>query len=380
MSLYAALFGFAALAYLYGGYLILLVAVAKLLNAKTNRSGTDEEQYPSVTVLLTVHNEVNRIERRLTNLLDCEYPAERLEILVASDGSTDGTDECVRAIADQRVKLFRPVARKGKTDTQNQALTHAHGEIVVFTDADTVVETLSLQELVRPFAIGDVGGVDGHVLFARIDDHGVSCSQGYYWTQELLIRKHESSLGVLAVASGAWMAVRRRLLRPMGMSVGEDCIVPLNVVDQGYRMVHAERAIAYDQMEYEPAREFKTRVRMTLRNWEGTWSFPHLLNPFKHPAIAWSLWSHKILRWLSPVFLLLWLCGSTMLLVSGAESAVVGTPAAIFLLLAVSGAAQDRLRVRLPGGSVAYSFCLANAGFLVGIYKSLRGARITAYR
>lgn len=375
MALVFATFAFSMLVYLYGGYWFFL----KLLKHWQKFGDDDscgEEFYPKLTILITVFNEAKNIEGRIRNVLACEYPADKLEILLASDGSTDGTDAIVAGMEDARIRLFRPAERKGKTDTQNQAIATATGEIVVFTDAETKFDAIFLQEIARPFNDSHVGGVDGHLLFLTETADGVSRSQVFYWRQELQIRELESKLGILAVASGACMAIRRSLFRPMLATVGEDCLIPLNVVDQGYRMVHAEKAIAYDRMEHDPKKEFRTRVRMTLRNWQGTWSYPHLLNPFSHPGYAFSLWSHKVLRWLSPIFLLMWLVGSLILLIEEPLVFWVGLPAAGFLLLALLGA----LRVRLPGASMAYSFSLANAGFAAGVAKAIIGGKILSYK
>lgn len=369
------LIGFGMLIYLYGGYLLCL-KLLKHFGQKPAEDAAEIVELPNCTVLITVFNEENKIEERVSNVLACAYPQDKLEVMVASDGSTDGTDELVQAISDDRVRLFRPAERKGKTDTQNQAIASAKGEIIIFTDADTRFDPAFLQEMARAFMDSRVGGVDGHLLFVTDAADGVSQSQGFYWQQELQIRQLESQLGILAVASGACMAIRRKLFRPMQATVGEDCLVPLDVVNQGFRMAHASKALAFDRMEHDPDKEFRTRVRMTLRNWQGTWSYSQLLNPLRHPGVAFSLWSHKVLRWLSPVFLTLWLGASWMLLIDGSVKQLLGVPGLFFLSAAIVGA----MKLPLPGASVAYSFCLANAGFLVGVVKALSGKTMTTYK
>jgi len=372
---YATLFGVCMLSYLFGGYVLVLLFYSFVKGSRQILQDS-EPQLPSVTILITVFNEVNGINARIKNVLSCEYPGDRLDILVASDGSTDGTDELVKSIKDSRVSLFRPTNRQGKTDTQNRAIALAKGDVVIFTDADTRFDTRFIKEIVKPFEDPAVGGVDGHLLFIKDAVSGVSHSQGFYWRQELAIRALESQLGILAVASGACMAVKRSIFRPMIATVGEDCLIPLDVIDQGYKMIHAEQALAFDRMEHEPAKEFRTRVRMTLRNWQGTWLYPKLLNPFRHPGVAWSLWSHKILRWLSPLFLFIWLFGSVVLLWEESLIWNIGIPGLLFIVNAIAGV----LRVPLPGASICYSFILANAGFFIGVLKALVGQKIITYR
>ena len=176
------------------------------------------------------------------------------------------------------------------------------GPVVIFTDAGSRFEPDFIRRIVAVFSDPSVGAADGHLLFTSDNDNQIAQSQGFYWRYELSLREAESRLGILAVASGACLAVRKQVFRRMDLSIGEDCIVPLDVVTQGLRVVHVPEAIAYDAMENDPEREFRTRVRMTLRNWQGTWSRPQLLNPYKYPGYAFALWSHKLFRWLSPFF------------------------------------------------------------------------------
>lgn len=374
---FIALFGLVVLVYLYGGYAWTLGFLSRLRRVSAPLCDADAD-LPAVTVLITVFNEEGNILARIQNALACDYPSDRVQVIVASDGSTDETDTLVNALDDKRVILFRPGERRGKTDTQNQAMKLATGEVVIFTDADTRFDHDFLVEIVKPFADAGVGGADGHLLFSTDASSGVSQSQGFYWGQELKIRSYESRLGVLAVASGACMAVRRTVFRPMLASVGEDCLIPLDVVAQGYRLVHAERALAFDKMEHDVGREFRTRVRMTLRNWQGTWSYPQLLNPFRQPGIALALWSHKVLRWLSPLFLSLWILPSLYVLFVHGEG--WGLPAMAFVLLALVGAVSNLLGIRMPAASSAFSFFLANVGFLFGVLRAFTGKKIISYR
>jgi cellulose synthase/poly-beta-1,6-N-acetylglucosamine synthase-like glycosyltransferase len=371
------LLGFFVLAYVYYGYAIVLRLLSSRQSPPTFPGKSGE---PSVTVLITVYNEAEKIQDRLINVLDCDYPQDGLEILVASDGSTDGTDDRARELGHPAVRVFRPEKRRGKTDTQNQAIATAKGEIIVFTDADTRFSREFLKEIVIPFYDPKVGGVDGHLLFEVVKGSEVSRSQRAYWSQELAIRAAESRLGILAVASGACMAVRRRLFRPMNAAVGEDCLVPLDVVDQGFRIVHQEQAVAWDQMPDRVSGEFRTRVRMTQRNWQGTWSFPQLLNPLKNPGIAFALWSHKILRWLSPVFLGLLTLSSWLAACSGSLELGIALCVMLFYGVGAVGALAYWCGKQIPIAGAVFSFLLANAGFFCGVWRGVFGRAITVYR
>jgi cellulose synthase/poly-beta-1,6-N-acetylglucosamine synthase-like glycosyltransferase len=376
--------GITLLGYVYGGYYLVLMLAHRYARPVTL---VPRPEAPSVTVLITVCNEESEIRERVQNVLDCEYDLGRLEMLVASDGSTDSTDTIVSSFTDPRVKLYRPQFRMGKSETQNAALALASGEIIVFTDAGTRFARSFLREIVAPFASTTVGGVDGHLLFATADTAPplsqapgpMAQAQGYYWRQELRLRELESDLGILAVASGACLAVRSALLRPLPPAIGEDCVVPLDVVRSGLRMVHVVTAVAYDRMESETRREFRTRVRMTVRNWQGTWRYPELLNPLRNPRLAWALWSHKLLRWLSPFFVLLWLLSSAALLLSRSAAWAAAVPGAVFIIIALVLIAVPATR-SARGWRVAWSFLVANAGFALGVTQALTGRRIVTYR
>ncbi len=367
-----------ALFYIYFGYQLLLSLFALVSRKKV--SYVPATSYPRITVLVTVFNEAEQILDKIKNVLACDYPKEKLEILVASDGSNDGTDDLVKGFDHPSVLLFRPQDRKGKTDTQNQAIKIATGDIIIFTDADTRFSEKFLREIVFPFSSAAIGGVDGHLLFRRVSGNEISESQSLYWMQELKIRKLESELGILAVASGACMAVRKELIGTMAVEVGEDCQLPLEVVSKGYKMVHVDEAIAWDEMPSSPKGEFRTRVRMTQRNWQGTWLYPELLNPLKNPGYAWALWSHKILRWLSPFFFFPWILMSLALVSKGGYNLWVAMPGIVFFIYAVGGAILKKFGRQVPGSGFLWSFIVANCGFMVGVLKGITGNRIVTYR
>ena len=366
-----------ALLYVYAGYF----AIARFVSPRTSPARSDDlHGAPSVTVLITAFNEQAHIGARLENILSCTYQKDRLDIVVASDGSTDGTDQIVLAYGDRGVRLFRPSHRSGKSATQNEALNEITADVVVFTDAKTEFSRSFLKEIIRPFSDAHVGCVDGHLLFKSNDaTDNIATSQGYYWRQELKLRAAESALGLLVVASGACMAVRRRLIKPLPATVGEDCVIPLDVARQGFKTVHAATALAFDVSTHGAQQEFATRVRMTSRNWQGTWMYTDLLNPLRHPGLALSLWSHKILRWLSPFFLLGWCACSVIVLVAGRAPTLLGLPGAAFLVLSLGLTVAPPTRGTL-GLRFLWAFIVANAGFAVGVLRGVSGVRITTYR
>jgi cellulose synthase/poly-beta-1,6-N-acetylglucosamine synthase-like glycosyltransferase len=353
--------------------------ILKLLNIFWCKNIKKELYSPSVTILLTVFNEERIIRNRLKNLLSLEYPKEKVEILVASDGSTDSTDEIVRKeFANKGIKLLSFNKRQGKSITQNEAIKFIDSKILAFTDADTIFDIKWLKKIVQPFADPSVGCVSGQLLL-RKNYNSISDSQGLYWRFETVLRLMESRLGILSTASGQCMAIRRELFKPLDSRYGDDCVIPLDIILQGYRVVHEPEAIAYDAFPSSIRGELKTRARMTLRNWTGTLSRKQLLNPFKYPLISLSLISHKLLRWLTPYFLLGILLVNLFLLKNPLYR-FLGVIQLAFYMLAFIGFILEMKKKNILIFTIPFSFCLGNIGIFIGVLRSFFGVKITTYK
>jgi cellulose synthase/poly-beta-1,6-N-acetylglucosamine synthase-like glycosyltransferase len=279
------------------------------------------------------------------------------------------------------VRLVHAEHRVGKSAIQNRAVDTIGASILVFSDADTRFAPGFLTAVVAPFGDPSVGAVQAHLLFVPEDPSAV-VGQARYWRAELEIRQLEADLGILAVASGACISVRRELWRPLDPGVGDDCMIPLDVVSQSRTVAYAADAIAHEPADAEFDHVVSTRARMTLRNWQGTWSRAALLDPFRHPGYAFALWSHKILRWLSPIWLLGLTVSAVALPFAAARRARLLPAAAVgaFYSLALVGALARTRSRRVPIGTAVYSFVLANLGFLHGLTKAARGVTISRYR
>lgn len=376
----------ALLYYIYDGYKRILSLIRLVVGQRLFFEDHKHASPPAVTVLITAWNERVIIEQRIKNILESDYPEEKLDVMVASDGSTDGTDDIVKGMNNSRVKLFRPEQRSGKTGTQNKAIPLCSGEIIVFTDAGTTFAPDFISNIAQPFANPVVGAVDGRLLFETHTDGSepLAKNQGRYWKYELDIRKLESELGILAVVAGACFALRKKLFVPMPESTGEDCIIPLDTVLQKYKVVHNTKALAFDTMDKDSSGELRTRERMVLRNWQGTWSRPALLNPFRNPGYSFALWSHKLLRWLSPLFLIASFTSSFILAISCSSLicayCIAATLYVLLFAAGITGFVADKKGFHVPMTSTAFSFLLANVGFMRGLLMALRNKRIHEYR
>jgi cellulose synthase/poly-beta-1,6-N-acetylglucosamine synthase-like glycosyltransferase len=339
-----------------------------------------EKCEPAFSIIVAAYNEEAHIAAKLEDCLALEYPADRVEILVASDGSTDRTEGIVQEFArrDARIRLVKSVGRAGKSGVQNLAVAEARGEILLFTDTETTTRATLLRQIGEDFADSRVGMVAPTVQFGRIDD-AVSKGQGAYWHFELVLRQLESDLGILATASGSAFAMRRTLFRPIPPQYGDDCVLPLDVRLQGYRVLQDPRLVIFDEMPSTVDGELRARVRMTARNWTGILSRPGLLNLSRYPGTAWGLVSHKFLRWMTPFFLAAMFVMSCFLAARG-RMALLFVLQSCFYLAAVVGWRQSRQRSCARIFGYPFAFCLANLGFFLGLVRCLRGQRVVAYK
>ena len=334
---------------------------------------------PFVSIIVPAHNEQRGIAAKLENCLELGYPHDRVEIIVSSDGSTDGTEEIVRGFVarDARIRWLQSDQRAGKSGVQNLAAAAARGDIFFFTDASTRMGPSVLQSMVGDLADPAVGLVTAAVYFGHPGD-AVAKGQGFYWRFEFFLRQLESDLGMLATAAGCAFAVRKELFRPLPTCYGDDCIAPLDVRLQGYRVIQQNSAIVFDTMPQGIQGELRARIRMTARNWAGTLARPAVLNPLRYPLTALGLISHKLLRWLTPFFLGIIFVSNALLALAGRGILLWWLQVAFYLSAFVG---WELTRKQRPAGVFGYSFsfCLANIGFLLGIVKAFRNQKIVAY-
>ena len=290
------------LVYVYAGYPLL----ARLLGGLVRRrvwSATPGEHLPTVTVLIAAYNEATHIEATVRNKLAQDYPADKFDIIVISDESDDGTDDIVKGIGDPRVRLIRQTPRAGKTSALNLAMPEATGEIIVFSDANSLYAPDTLQNLMAPLADPKVGYVTGRMVYKAPDGSltGEGCSA--YMRYENNLRAWETDLGSIVGVDGGVDAMRREIYRPMNADQLPDFVQPLTVREQGYRVVYEPRALLYEDALAEAKDEFRMRVRVSLRAFHALKDKAALLNPFKFGLFAWQLWSHKLLRYLAFLFM-----------------------------------------------------------------------------
>jgi cellulose synthase/poly-beta-1,6-N-acetylglucosamine synthase-like glycosyltransferase len=368
----------AFLIYAYGGFAILVGAVGLW----QRRSVRKLPITPSVTMIIAAYNEEKIIAERLDNALTLDYPRDRLQILVASDGSTDRTDEIVQSYASRGVLLLT-LPRRGKIRTLNAAVARATGKILVFTDANVMCRPDTLRALVANFADPRVGGVAGHTAYT-LDPSSESSSYGerLYWCYDTWLKKLESQTGSIVSAHGALYAIRRVLFRPIpDGAVTDDFAISTAVVAQGYRLVFEPEALATEVAVAEAQREFRRRVRLMTRGLRGVFLRRRLLNPLRYGFYSVVLASHKLARRLVPVALAILAAASVGAWRLGPiyQLAVVGQ--AIFYGVAALGYVLRRSQVgRARLLYIPFYYCMANVACSVAWVHALRGRRIEVWQ
>lgn len=288
--------------YCYFGYPLLLWLMAQLRSNPVRK----ESYEPNISIVLSVWNEEDVIKEKLQNLLSLGYPENKMEILIGSDGSTDKTTRIIRGFDDPRIRLMERSQRQGKMATINELVQAARNEAIVFCDARQAFAPNAIRELVANLADSHVGCVSGELIFKEKKEEGATAKGvSLYWNYEKFIRKHESRLHSMLGATGAIYAIRRELFVPIPTRIVlDDMFVPLQIVRKGYRAVLDESAKAYDQAADSPREEHRRKTRTLFGNYQIFGLFPDLFNPLRSP-IAIQLFSHKLLRVLIPLFLVL---------------------------------------------------------------------------
>ena len=332
---------------------------------------------PSVTIVISAYNEAAHIAATVRNKLAQDYAASLLDIMVASDGSSDGTDQILAELAlhEPRVSFFRQEPRSGKTAALNRLLERARGEIVIFADANSMYRADTVRRLVEPFADPTVGYASGKMLY--VDREGSLVGDGCtaYMRYENALRGCESASGSVVGVDGGVDAVRRSLYEAMRADQLPDFVLPLSVVAQGYRVVYAPQAILEEESLADEAAEYRMRVRVALRALWALWDKRALLNPVRFPLFSWQLASHKLLRYLSFLPLALAAVLNWLLLPRGPIYLLLAACQACLVALALVARFGPTPLRRVALARYCYYFLLLNWASAAALWRFLRGEK-----
>lgn len=355
-----------AVLYVYFGYPLLLISGALGKRRTTLRT----QQQPFISIIVPARNEEKTIVGKLENLLSLHHPLDRLEILVGNDASTDRTGRLVREFRHPAVRLIDSPVRQGKSALQNALVAISQGEVLAFTDADCLLSVDSLSMLVENLHDPEVGLVTNSVEFTNHRESTVVENEGLYWRYEKWLRFQESERGLLGMASGSLFLMRRPLWRPLDPNLGDDFVLPLEVIRAGFRNVLDPRVSARTHLgQSNPGAMFRMKMRIIRKDLHGLLKFRDCINPVRTGPIAVALASHKLLRWAVPYFMFGALL-TNLFLLSNPIYMVFFWLQLLFYALAAAGYLLQLRRVRSPL-SVLTSLCLVNLAALFGTVSCL---------
>jgi cellulose synthase/poly-beta-1,6-N-acetylglucosamine synthase-like glycosyltransferase len=362
------------LVYIYIGYPCLVY----LMSQWFGRPVCKQDIEPSVTVVISAHNEQDTIEATIKNKLEQDYPPDKLDILVVSDGSTDKTDQRINDLCNRypgRIKLLRQEPRAGKTSALNMAFNEVHGEIIVFSDANSIYSENAIRLLVRNFADPTVGYVTGSMVYMNKEESATAEGCSSYMRYENFLRGVETGVGSVVGVDGGIDAIRKELFSPMRADQLPDFVLPLHIVSQGYRVVYEPSAILSEPALELSNDEYRMRVRVSLRALWALWDMRHLFNVFRYGLFSVQLLSHKLLRYAVFLFLIGAAASNLALMTDSTLYQFTLVAQVGFYALAIRGYIKSRAGERSRIGYMPYYFMLLNLASAQAFGKFLSGKK-----
>ena len=357
--------------YAYACYPLLLVLLARVRGRAVRRADIT----PRVSMIITARNEEQRLRSKIENTLALDYPRDLLDIIVASDASTDATNAIVQAYADRGVRLIVSPERRGKEFAQRLAIEASTAEILVFSDVATQLDPRGLRTMMRNFADPTVGAVSSEDRMVGAD--GTVSGEGAYVRYEMLLRSLETRLGSVVGLSGSFFAARREICRAWPVDLPSDFTTLLNTLRAGLRGVSDPDSVGYYPDLADKSREYGRKVRTIVRGMSALLRHLEVLNPLRFGIVSWQLFSHKVCRWLVPFAMLGALVANLLLAVASPFYAAL----AAVQIVGYTVAAAGTLRREPPRGisRILTFLVLANLSILNAWYDLARGRRFVTW-
>lgn len=360
------------IAYAYFGYPFSMMLVGLIHKNKSIK----EPYLTDISIIITVHNEENKISKKIENTLNLDYPKEKMQILVASDGSTDQTDEIVKRYRDKGVELISIGERHGKEFAQREAIKYAKGEILVFTDASTILDENGVGQIVSNFSDPNIGCVSSNDKLIGKD--GRPTGEGLYVRYEMWVRILEARVNTLVGLSGSFFAARKTVCQDFSPDMQSDFRTLLNSIKQGMRGVIDVDAIGYYQNISDEKREFNRKVRTVIRGLNVFFNHMEFLNITRYGLFSYQFFCHKLLRWLVPVFLCSAFVSNAYLISVSPIYLLFFLMQSVFYGLAAWGWKQGRSCSKIYF-KVPFFFLSVNASILVAWWRYLKGDRMVMW-
>ena len=361
---------------LFHAYLIYPITI-KFISLFFNSKETEEESSISVAILISVYNEEKVIKERITNIAGLDYDFSKIEVLVGSDSSTDRTNQILMELKSTYpwLSIYPFPERRGKVSVLNDLVKETKSEVILFTDANTIFEKKSLRRLVSYFKDETIGGISGRLnLIEKNPSSKGRTEEKRYWEYETVLKKLEGKCGVLIGANGGIFAIRKNLFNeiPIKYPVTDDLFISLTVLQKGFRFIYDFEAIAYEEVAPRIIDEFKRKIRFGATNFYTLLYFKDLLLN-KNMLLSFAFWSHKIIRWFTPVLLLLIFVSNILLLNVNAFYDIFFLIQMVFYLTAIVGFLLKKINIQITLFLISFYFLMTNVALFIGLLKFLTG-------
>ena len=370
--------GIALVVYTYVGYglvLFILIKIRQTIFGK--RQPPQPESWPTVTVLVAAYNEENDIRQKVQNSLDLDYPKDRIKLLFVTDGSSDRTPEIVAEYAD--ITLLHSTERKGKMAAVARAMQQVNSQVVIYTDANTMLNTEAAKNIARHFIDEKVGAVAGEKqVLSEGADSAAGSGEGFYWKYENTLKRWDSELYSVVGAAGELFAIRTELFEHVPPNtIIEDFYMTLRIAQKGYRVVYEPEAIAQELPSADTGEELKRKVRIAAGGLQAISRLTPLLNIFKYGRLSFQYISHRVLRWtITPLSLLVIFALNIHLALQGSEFYQLILVAQIgFYALAFIGYLLEKRKLKVKAFFVPYYFVMMNYAVFAGFFRIIKGSQ-----
>jgi cellulose synthase/poly-beta-1,6-N-acetylglucosamine synthase-like glycosyltransferase len=361
--------------YTYVGYGLVIFLLSKFKNHSKAPIHVSDEDLPEVTLLVAAYNEEQCIEDKITNSLNLDYPKDKLSLFFVTDGSTDNTPDIVKK--SHAVRLFHEPKRKGKIHAVNRVMKFVKTPIVVFSDANTLLNPPAIRKLVRHYQDPAVGGVAGEKqIYKNQEDNASGSGEGFYWKYESFLKKKDAEVYSIVGAAGELFSVRTDLFEePAENIIIEDFYLSMRICAKGYRFMYEPEAIALETASVSVGEEWKRKVRICAGGFQAIARLKPLLNPFRFGMLSFQYISHRVLRWtLAPLFIpIVLLCNAWLALTSHPVYVLLFAGQVIFHLMAVFGYLLRDRRISVKGFFVPYYFMVMNLSVYAGFVRYVKG-------
>ena len=361
--------------YTYLGYGLVIFLLAKLKKRPQSFTRVADKDLPEVTLLVAAYNEETCIEDKIVNSLNLDYPKDKLSIFFVTDGSTDNTPDIIKKF--HAVKLFHDFQRRGKIHAVNRVMKLVKTPIVVFSDANTLLNQHAIRNLVRHYQNPAVGGVAGEKrIYKNSEDNASGSGEGFYWKYESFLKKKDAEVYSIVGAAGELFSVRTELYEePAENTIIEDFVLSMRICAKGYRFMYEPDATAMESASASVSEEWKRKVRICAGGFQAMAKLTSVLNPFRYGMLTFQYLSHRVLRWtLAPLFLPVVLLANVWLAGTGNTFyAITLAGQVIFYLLALAGYFLRDKKISVKGFFVPYYFMVMNLSVYAGFLRYVKG-------